>query len=397
VRTLRPVTGEELPGYLAQASLAFQSRPAPRQEIESFGATVELDRTLGVFEDRTLVGTAGIHSFRMAVPGGHVPAAGVAGVTVLPTHRRRGVLTDIMRRQLGDVRDRGEPVALLYASEGAIYGRFGFGVATCESELRVARHRNAFRAPASLDGLRLARLPDALDQVTGIVAAATDRVPGAVTRSPAWWRWLAESARPADAAQLELVLRAQGDGFALYERDVDFALPSLHGGSLRVLGLFASSAEGYAALWRYCLDVDLIDEVVAANRPVDEPLRHLLADPRAVETRVWDGLWLRLVDVDAALAGRAYAGDGALRLAVEDAFCPWNAGTYEVGAAGCRRVDGEADLALRVDALAACYLGGNRFTTLARAGLVEERRPGAAALADALFTAPTAPWCAFHF
>jgi predicted acetyltransferase len=132
---------------------------------------------------------------------------------------------------------------------------------------------------------------------------------------------------------------------------------------------------------------------------VDEPLRHLLADPRAMETTVWDGLWLRLVDVEAALGGRSYAGPAdPVRLAVADRLCPWNAGTYEVSGEGCRRASGaRADLALGVEALGACYLGGNRFTTLVAAGRVEERTPGAAARADVLFAPGRAPWAPFHF
>ncbi len=396
MRVLRPVTPEELPGFLAQASAAFQSVPLGHEEARGRANAVDADRTLGAFEDGELVGTARTEAMPLSVPGGRVRACGIGGVSVLPTHRRRGIMTGMMRRLIGDARKREEPVAILFASEGAIYGRYGFGVASYESQVRVARRRGAFRAATDVARLRLAEFADAVPAMVEIVDRATRSQPGAVRRSDAWWGWAAGSPPPG-SVPLEVVLRSEGDGFAAYERRIDFSLPTLDGGTLVVQWLFADSAEAYAALWRYCLDVDLMEEVRAPSRPVDEPLRHLLADPRALESRVWDGLWLQLVDVEAALAARTYTAGAGVRIGLEDAFCPWNTGTYEVGGEGCRRVEAAPDLLLASDALGACYLGGNRFTTLAWAGRVEERSPGAAARADMLFAAPRAPWCPFHF
>jgi len=395
VRALRPLTVEELPGFLMRSTMAFRSETPPAEAVAARVPSIELDRTLGAFEDGVLVGGARGEGMTMTVPGGSVSAAGVAGVAVLPTHRRRGILTDLMRRQLADLRERGDAVAMLFTSEGGIYGRYGYGIATYEGHVRVARHRGAFREPAGAGGLREAAFADAIDDVLAIVDRALPGLPGAIRRADAWWQYVASS--PPDPVPQELVLREELDGFVLYERNLELSIPTLDGGTLRVGWLFADNPRAYAALWRHCLDVDLIHEVTARARPVDEPLRHLLADPRALECRVWDGLWVRLVDVEAALAARTYAPGPPLRIAVDDPFCPWNAGMYEVGEEGCRRCGGEADLALAADALAACYLGGNRFTTLARAGRVEERRAGAAARADVLFAAPRPPWCPFHF
>lgn len=397
MRTLRPVTADELPALLVQMMLAFRAEPVSLEAAEARVPTMDPARTLGMFEDGRLIGTARSEALPLTVPGGRLPAAGIAAVSVLPTHRRQGVMAAMLRRQLDDARLRGEPVAVLFASEGAIYGGYGFGVATYETHVRVARHRSAFRAPASVARLRLAGFADALDEMLAIIDRAVPSLPGAVRRSDAWWRAVAASPPP-DGVPWEVVLRAEGDGFVAYERVLDLAMPSLDGGSLRVHWLFAETPAAHAALWRYCLDVDLMDEVTAHARPVDEPLRHLLADPRALETRVWDGLWLRLLDAETALAGRAYAPGQAVRLALADELCPWNAGVYEVGEGGCRRVHAEPDLALPADALAACYLGGSRFTTLARAGRIDERRPGAAVRADRLFAAAAgAPWAPFHF
>jgi predicted acetyltransferase len=165
--------------------------------------------------------------------------------------------------------------------------------------------------------------------------------------------------------------------------------------------LVAATAEAYAALWRHVLDVDLMARVAAEMRPVDEPLRFLLADSRQPKTRVEDGIWLRLVDVAAALAGRRYALEGRLGLRVRDTFCPWNDGQYELvgGPAGaeCKPNTGSPDIAIDAADLAALYLGGNRFRTLFEAGRVEELSQGAIARADAMFAIDRAPWCPSHF
>jgi predicted acetyltransferase len=396
MRTLRPLTADELPGFLTRTTQAFTGIPPPADAVAARAPSIELDRTLAAFEDGLLVGGARAESMTLTVPGGRVAACGIAGIAVVPTHRRRGILTDLMRRQLADVRERGEPAAVLFTSEGPIYGRYGFGVATYEADARVARHRGAFREPVDLAGLRQAGFTDAIDEMLAIVDRVVPGLPGAVRRPDAWWRYAAASPPP-DGIPWEVVLRAEGDGFVVYERHLDRSIPSLEGGSLRVNWLFAETPAAYAALWRHCLDVDLMDEVRSRHRSVDEPLRHVLADPRALESTVWDGLWLRLVDVEAALGARTYAPGEPLRLAVEDGFCPWNDGTYEVGEGARGRVAAGPDLRLASDALAACFLGGNRFTTLALAGRVVELRPGAAERADRLFAAPRPPWCPFHF
>ena len=189
-------------------------------------------------------------------------------------------------------------------------------------------------------------------------------------------------------------------GFAIYRVKMawDASGPN---GTLRLGMLIASTAEAYAALWRHVLDVDLMARVSAEMRPVDEPLRFLLADSRQPKTRIEDGLWLRLVDVAAALKGRRYAVEGRLALRVRDTFCPWNDGGYRLvgGPAGaeCKPDSGTPDLALDGADLAALYLGGNRFRALFEAGRIQELRPGAIARADAMFATDRAPWCPSHF
>jgi predicted acetyltransferase len=400
-RELRPVTEAEAPAYVAQLARIFNGRTAPPEQLEQRRSVLDLERALGVFEDGQLVATAGGVGFELTVPGrATVPAAGITHITVLATHRRQGLLTRMMRRQLDDARQRGEQVAILYPTEGAIYGRFGFGVATYEARLAVERADSAFHGGADVSGLRYAEPLSVAELLPRIEARALAGQPGAVLRSAARWRlrlsdpdWMRRT--PGD---LQVVVRAEHDGFAAYRVDVALSGRGRPASVLYVAELAAATPEAYAALWRHCLDVDLVTTVEAPSRSPDEPLRHLLRSPRALAGAVSDSLWLRLVDVEAALNAREYgAGGGRVVLEVEDAFCPWNDGRYAVTADGCRRGGGEPDLVLPADALGACYLGGNRFATLVAAGRVTERTPGAAAAADVLFASPVTPWCPYHF
>ena len=395
MRVLRRPSADELPAFAAQVAAAFSGMQPSEEEIEARLRVWEPDRMLGAFEDGWLVATAATISLPLTLPGGcRVRAAGISRVTVIPTHRRRGLLTEMLRHQVDDAREQGEPVAILFASEGAIYGRFGFGVATLQADLRIARGRSAFRERVDVSSLRLVERRRVAGRLQRIAAEAAAAQPGAVERSSAWWRWVAEASSERSAAETEVVVRDEDDGFVAYQRRIE---PPEWRGSLDVLLLMALSPAAHAALWRYCLDVDLMDEVTARGRPADEPLRFLLADPRAMECSVSDGLWLRLLDVEAALNVRSYADDGRVVLGVEDAFCPWNAGTYVIEGGRCRRTDADPGLVMTAGALGACYLGGTRFNTLAQAGMIDERRPGAAARADRLFAGSTAPWCPLRF
>jgi predicted acetyltransferase len=170
---------------------------------------------------------------------------------------------------------------------------------------------------------------------------------------------------------------------------------------VRLEFLIAPTPEAYAALWRYLLDIDLTTKISSPMRAVDEPLRFLLADSFQPRISIEDGIWLRLVDVPQALAGRRYAIDGRLVLRVRDAFCPWNAGQFELDggpdAAQCEGCDTSPDLELDAADLASTYLGGNTFRVLWEAGRITELRPGAVARADAMFGTSRAPWCPSHF
>jgi predicted acetyltransferase len=359
-----------------------------------------------VFDGRQVVGTAGIFSYQMAVPGGSLPCGGVTRVGVAATHRRRGLLTAMMRRQLDDMHQRGEPLAALYASEAPIYGRFGYGLATYMAEIEVQRSHSAFlKLPPTGGRVVMVDVPAAVDAFTQVWSDVQPTQPGMLTLDARWWRSQLvdlETNRQGFSPQYRVVYEVEGKpaGFALYRIKMEWDATGPIG-VLRVESLIAAGADAYAALWRYVLDVDLITRVTAEARPVDEPLRFLLADSRQPKTRIDDGIWLRLVDVGRALAGRRYAVDGRLILRVRDAFCPWNDGHYELNGgptnASCERCTEDPDLELSADHLAAVYLGGNRFRTLHEAGLIQELQRGAVSRADAMFATDRTPWCPSHF
>ena len=358
-----------------------------------------------------MVATAGIFSFRLAVPGGaNLPCAGVTRVTVRSTHRRRGLLTQMMRRQLEDAHQRGEPLAALNASEAMIYRRFGYGVAAYEADLEIARARSSFRelVPAG-GGVAL------VDKVVGahlldhVWNRAQPAQPGMLAHTEDWWRHELADLEPwrEGASEQYLAVYEEGpDGIGAPQGFVQYRVTTAWtdnqpDGTLTIQMLVAVTSDAYAALWRYCLDVDLMARIRAHGRRVDEPLRFLLADGRALQEKLYDSLWLRLVDVPAALTGRRYRRAGTLVLDVRDSVCPWNQRRWTLEAseegATCSATDHPADLVIDVADLAAVYLGGNRFGTLAEAGRVEEARPGALARADAMFASERTPWCPSHF
>ncbi len=381
--------------------------PAPHAEaVERVRAAIELDRTLAAFDDGAVVGTAGINTYQMTVPSGSLPTAGVTRVSVLSTHRRRGILTQLMRRQLDDVHDRGEPLAALYASEAPIYGRYGYGIAIFSADLDIGRSRSAFARPGQIPGrFRFVDAEQALTAFMEVWEHVRLRQPGMLNPSAREWRAVLadpEDHRHGGSAHYRVVYEVDGSpaGFALYRvkedmHDGDFT------GTLMLEHLLASTPDAYESLWRYCLGVDLMARVTAYNRPVDEPLPFLLRDARAPKMLITDAIWLRLVDVQTALRGRSYGAAGRLVLEVTDTFCPWNSGRYEIdsGPDGgrCKKTTAAADLELEVDVLAAAYLGGNRFSTLREARRVNERTAGAIARADAMFRTDRAPWCPSHF
>lgn len=407
---LRPTSAEEFAEFDRVCSAAFGEIPSP-EATELDRRLVELDRTLAAVVDGAIVGTALTHGFGLTLPGGlTVPAAGVADVGVLGTHRRRGILRAMMARLLDDAAARGEAVAILMASEPTIYGRFGFGPASEAERVSVAADHPRFAHLPPARSLRLVPRELAAPLVAPVYEAVRATRPGWLTRTDAWWEAILGEVRtwkgggPAWVAVAEPEDPAGGGpvGYVVYER---VSVGEGHPGRVEVRELVAVDDGTEAALWRYCLELDLVGEVVAACPP-DDPLRWWLADPRQVRVlHRRDGLWVRLLDVAAALSARRYRHDGTLVVEVHDPFRPATSGRYHLrvdgGEAVCERLADDRgvdpDLRLGVAELGSLYLGGVAASTLARARRLEEVRSGAVATADALFGWDRLPFCPTRF
>ncbi|GAA4848778.1 GNAT family N-acetyltransferase [Kitasatospora terrestris] len=409
--SVRPLAAEEWDGWFRVLELAFGGSEEEPQQRELWRELTEVDRALVVCDGDRPVGGCSAYSFRMAVPGGAVlPVAGVTMVGVLPTHRRRGALTALMRRQLDDVRGRGEALAVLTASEPPIYGRFGYGHATSRLGFTLPRGRVAVHQPAGPEvRLRLADPREALPACEELYAGLVPLRPGMLERRPGWEALAvldAPGGRGGHSPQMCVLAEDPAGGRLLgYARyairpDSDDAGPA---GVVRVDDVEATHPAVYARLWAYLLDLDLTSTVTVRTRPVDDPLVHLVSDPRRIVPKQRDGLFVRLVEVAAALEQRGYATPLDVVLEVTDGFCPWNAGRWRLSSAGpgagasCVWTDSAADLRLDVRELGAAYLGGSTLAALARAGLVEEVREGALAEASRAFASDVAPWLPHGF
>ena len=403
---IRSVSADEFETFIRAVETGFGVHVQP-DDIESMRPVFEPAYSLAAFERGRIVGTAGAFSLMLTVPGGHVPMPGVTSVAVQPTHRRQGVLTSLMRRQLDDYRDQDQVIAGLWASEGAIYGRFGYGAATNATQLKIRRHHTAFVHPYERKGrTSIIDKDSALKSFPAIYDRIAANHPGMASRPGEWWRYLTRE-NPNWSGGFSPLFFAiyespdgEAEGYVSYR--VKHEWPNDPGEStLKVNELMAETPDAYAALWRLCFDHDLIDNVEAWPRQADEPLLYLLAHPRELNLRSTDGLWLRLVDVPGALAARSYATEGTVVFEVKDPFCPWNEGRFELradaGGVECRPTDRSADIILDQRDLAAAYLGGVRFGTLARAGRVTESSTGAVATADRMFSWDPPPWSAHIF
>jgi predicted acetyltransferase len=390
-----PVTRDELREFASSIWLAFNG-DMKEVDLVRWERMLEPERTLAVRDQGRIVAGAGIFSRRLAVPGGVVPAAAVTLVGVRPTHRRRGLLTTLMRRQLTDVHEAGrEAVAILWASEPVIYGRFGYGLGSRTGHLRVARRSARLRwtPEAQVD---LLTPVEALPAMREIHEALWPSIPGMIDRDGLWWEDQIEDPEEHREGAQPLRAAVTKDAYALYsvKQNWDEDGPA---GEVLVMEALAATPEAEAAIWNYLLGLDLTRRVVWELGPSDHPLAHMVANAQDVRLSLGYGLWVRLVDVPRALAQRTYAQPFEVVLEVTDEVCPWNAGRWALRwdgtTATCARTATPSALELGATELGAAYLGGTRLETLARAGRVRELRGGALAAADRAFAGDRAPWC----
>ncbi|GGN21762.1 GNAT family N-acetyltransferase [Streptomyces fuscichromogenes] len=403
---IRPTTDKDLDVFVDTVHAAFGR--FPETPVEGGGlwwSALEIDRCLlAVTADGRAVGTAAAYSFELTLPGETpVPAAGVTAVGVLPSHRRQGVLSAMMRHQLTELRDRGEFLSVLLASEATIYGRFGYGPATYTGRLTVPRHRAALALPrargvaqgpttGSVEVLRRSECGEILEEVYDRYRRAQ---PGALSRPHRWWALRAGQPPIAPAPRHVAVHRDAGgvpDGYASYSVDA---------GTLTVDETIACDDSVFTALARFVLGHDLVGQVVFHHVPPRHPLRWQLADFRAGEVAGdMDWLRVRLLDVPRALTARGWFAEGELVLDVADPFLGEHGRyllTVRDGKADCVPTDLQPDLSLDVRDLGSVYLGGTTPSTLVRAGHVRAHHSDAAALADALFHTDRSPHCLHWF
>ena len=391
-----PADEEELKAAMTAAEIAFGSGAVEDEDWERERKALPASRAHAAFDGGKPVALAGAYRFDLSIPGGELPCAGVTWVGVMPTHRRRGILRDLMREELADVHTWGEPIAALWASEAAIYGRFGYGHAATSLHVKSDKARFGLREPAR-GSVRLVDADEALALFGPVYEGVRAGRAGMPSRDERWWKEhrLAdpESWRRGASRKFYAATEVDGEvaGYAYYRIKDDWA-DGMSRSEVRVVEAIATSPEAEKTLWSFLHGIDLTIRVEVSIFDPGSPLPLLVRDPRALNARVSDGLWLRLVDVDAALRARSYKPGRSLVLEVRDEVCPWNEGRYRVGDDAGRTED-TADLALDVAELGSVYLGGYGFHALVHAGLAHERAPGAAEAATLLFRTDLPPFC----
>jgi predicted acetyltransferase len=414
---LRPIAERELRSFRRCLATTYHlDLDWPDSDSQRARRILELDRTVAAFDGDELVGTAVALSLELSIPGGALPCAGVTWVSVLPTHRRRGIFAHMMNELLDGARKRGEPLAALWASEAGIYGRFGFGWAV--SRLRLSVETSGL-VPSRMLGsgapwrIRFAELDGAATLLAPIHAAVSARRGGLTSRSHAWWEERVLDDRPdgrGGRSSKRLVVAFDGDGaaraYSIYRvsgirslRGTDHPSP----GKIEVIELMADADDAAAALWRWLVGIDLVERVEALTRPIDDPLAFLFDDPRRVTlVEHSDSLWLRLVDVPRALEARLWACAATVVLKVRDERLPENDGIWRLttapgGPAHCERTSATPELELDVGDLGAAYLGGTGISRLVAAGRIIEHASGAADRLDAALRVERAAWSIDRF
>ncbi|HEV8065179.1 MAG TPA: GNAT family N-acetyltransferase [Acidimicrobiales bacterium] len=405
---ISPLEQHEIPAFFELDAAAFGIRMS--QGVRDLLESIMNTQRISVSRDGAeLVGSAASDTSLMTVPGlGQVTTAMVAGVSVVPTHRRQGRLNALMRHQLDEIHSYGEPIASLYASEGGIYGRYGYGQATFGSAYVLDKRTAKLARPASEFGdgrVRLITREQASEVFPAVYAEFVTLRAGEFERSQLEYLGaLGEPGSEELSRRWYAVYESSGriDGYVAYE--VEALEPGGRERGVRVHELCTLNDASYVFLWQYLLGIDLTTELRAPNRPVDEPIRWLLTNARELRTeRSGERTWVRLVDVAAALAARRYPEAGQLVIGVTDDFCPWNTGTYALAvtqeweAGEVTATSAPADIELDVAALASMYLGGVPATSLAAVGRVKAADRAAIAKATRMFANEVPPYCLTHF
>lgn len=398
---LKAMKPGEARAFLEVTEAAFGAG-LPDDAFEDLRHVIETDRALGAYDGDTMVGTAGAYSLQLTVPGGEVPCAGVTMVGVVPTHRRRGVMSALMTQQLRDVAERGDPLAALWASEDAIYGRFGYGAATVQALVDVPRHRARFLDDGPIEGnLRLLEQDEAIAAFPAVYDRVRSETPGMFRRSETWWRHrnVRNKYRDEEGPFFRALLEQDGEAVAYAVYQVHQKWESgVSRGHVELREVMGATPRGMKDIWKFVFGIDLVESVRSTGffLPYDHPLQLMLAEPRYLNFLLSNGLWVRVVDVPAALGARGYARDGSMTFEVHDPMLEANSGTWRLDVEGGRatvtRDSGDADVALGISELGALYLGQFTFARMLAAGRISGTKQ-AVARADDIWRTDVAPWC----
>lgn len=405
---IRRVREDELAGYIDALSTAFLDRPDVERVATELRPMWDLERTWAAVDDTRIVGTFRSWGSEITVPGGGcLPTAAVSGVTVLPTHRRQGLLGRMLEQEHAAMRDRGDVISILHASEYPIYGRFGYGMGVREATWTLDATNASFHG-SSAGSVELVR-PDSAtrDVLIGVFDAWRARQPGEMRRRPVSWdfalglreEFWGESWKGFVALHRDRA--GTVDGYARYRAKEKWESRQPRG-TLDVDELHALSDDAQAALWRFLGSVDWVATIRAERRSPSDRLPWLLVNGRAASmSEVGDGLWVRIFDIPRALAARTYEREGRLVLEIVDREAVHGRTRVELdagaGGAQCRPTDRSPDLTIDASALGAAYLGGSRLRDAVLATGADEHRAGALADADALFRTADEPWCSTFF
>jgi len=394
------VSGDQIEAFFQTMGVPFGFDPTPESN-KFFANITETERLRAAYDGDQIVATFGAYSFQLTVPGGVLSTAGTTAVTVLPTHRRQGVMRSLMTEHLAEVHRRNEPLAALWASESSIYGRFGYGPACEQAVMKLQKPFARMQQPPEIRGtMKLVDSDSAIEIFPKIFDVVARARPGMFQRSHNWWqhRILSDPEHRRNGATAhQRVLHVRDDqpvGYALYRTHTNHAEGTA---DVRLVELIGTDSDAEKALWQYIFGIDLSDSIKYWNQPIDDPLRWWLEQPRRMERTIEDSLWVRLVDVVGALTGRRYSTADSIVFRMQDELCPWNDGVFRLnvdsdGTGSCEPANAEPEIEMTAYALGTAYLGGHRFRDLARSGVVTGTQ-NALDRADRLFAWYPLPWC----
>ena len=416
---IRPAKNNEDDSYMKVGSIAFRENPSGiSQESDWRINNRNFQRTVCAFDGTKMVGVSYVFEHEIRIPGGSVPSAGLAGVGVLPTHRRKGALNGIMRKIIDDAKDRGDVLATLWASEASIYGRYGFSIGAFHDSYTLHRAYSALNSDLDPKGyVDFIEISDSMDLLPEVHDKVFHIRNGVIRRDESLWDdWVKKFQNFEQKDKTFLVgywVDEKLEGYALYSlesRDLQNpgSEPRYIGGLLEssdpeeehrmnILEMMSTNDEAYIALWKFLLGVDGVNSYRASKRPLDDPLIWLLEHPDRMRKSLTSMHWVRIVDVLSALKARKYSADDTLVIQIYDDFCPWNQlrVLLEVGSDGnnVSISTRSPDISLSTKEIASIFLGGVKLRTLAINGRVQENKTGAIDRLDLMFSTSQAPWC----